>query len=98
MEINTISKYPQSKAVVELFPRLKVLSKELHLNKSCEGSRNGQMRWWNRSNTMEVRKYLYLKYGSNWKTTTSKEDPELGRDRVTIREILKHVYACTYWD
>ena len=83
--------------VTELFPKLKVLLKE-SLNRSCEGWRNGQMHWWRRSVTIEVREYLYLKYGIDWKTTTSKENPELGRDHTTISEVLKRVYACTYWD
>jgi hypothetical protein len=83
--------------VLVLFPKLKSLSKE-GLGRACEDLRNGQMRWWKRSMTMEVREYLYLKYGIDWKTTTSTENPELGRDRATIGEVLKRVYACTYWD
>jgi hypothetical protein len=35
--------------VVELFPRLKVLSKELLNRPWCEGLHNGQMCWWKRS-------------------------------------------------
>ena len=83
--------------LMELFPKLKVLSKE-SLNRSCEGWRNGQICWWKRSITMEVQEYLYLKYGIDWKITTSRENSELGRDRATIGEVLKLVYACSYWD
>jgi hypothetical protein len=64
---------------VALFPKLKDLPTE-KLAKSCEGLRNGGMRWWKKSITMEVQEYPYLKYGLNWKTTMSKEDKELGRD------------------
>jgi hypothetical protein len=65
--------------IVDLFPKLSSLPKEV-LHKSCEALRNGQMLWWKKSVTMEVREYLYLKYGIDWKTTTSRENPELDRD------------------
>jgi hypothetical protein len=70
------------------------LPKEL-LNKSCEGLRNGQMHWWKWSITMEVQEYIYLKYGIDWKTTMSKDNPELGRDQATIADVLK-TQGCIY--
>jgi hypothetical protein len=47
---------------------------------------------------METQEYLYLKYGIDWKTTTTKENPELGRDRAAIADVLKRVYYCSYWE
>jgi hypothetical protein len=56
------------------------------------------MKSWRNNITMEAVEYLYLKYGINWKTTTMREYPELGKNHVVIAEILDRVHHCTYWE
>jgi hypothetical protein len=81
-----------------LFPKqLKGLTKE-KLGNICEAWRNGVMKWWKKHIMGEARGYLYQKYGLEWKTTSSKVNPELGKDRVTIADALKKAHHCTYWD
>jgi hypothetical protein len=83
--------------LIDDFPRLSKLSKE-ELGKMGEGLRNGVMKWWKKKITMEVGEYLYLKYGVDWKSTTTKDNPELGKDRAAIADVLGRVYHCSYWD
>jgi hypothetical protein len=75
-----------------LFPKqLKGLKKE-KLGKICEAWRNGVTKWWKKHIMGEARRYLYQKYGLEWKTTSSKVNPELGKDRVTIANALKKAH------
>ena len=84
--------------LAELFPeQLKVLSKE-KLGWVCKAWRNGLIEDWKRRMTKEASEYLYSRHGASWRTTRSRDNPALGKDRIVIGDALRRVYHCTYWE